>query len=198
MFGFKARLIWSSLHKIFISWLRLFESFLQDHPTVYILYNTILLVSAPILSFLDPCLVSKVVFALNFYFPVAAFEYFLPNNIQFFQEYFLKPLCWSLLNLKTVGVCRFSKEYLQCFMLNILDITLSLTIVYLFYLFQLHTFIIPFIQSIYPSPFAKASLHFFIACCSEGKNLPGVPSRDSNSDLPYTRLAHYQLSYAAP
>ncbi len=30
------------------------------------------------------------------------------------------------------------------------------------------------------------------------KNLPGVPSRDLNSDLPYSRPACYQLSHAAP
>ena len=30
------------------------------------------------------------------------------------------------------------------------------------------------------------------------KNLPGVPSRDSNSGLPCSRPACYQLSYAAP
>jgi hypothetical protein len=30
------------------------------------------------------------------------------------------------------------------------------------------------------------------------KNLPGVPSRDLNSGLPYSRPARYQLSYAAP
>ncbi len=34
--------------------------------------------------------------------------------------------------------------------------------------------------------------------CSVGKNLPGVPSRDLNSGLPYSRPAHYQLSCAAP
>jgi hypothetical protein len=38
-----------------------------------------------------------------------------------------------------------------------------------FIFFQFHTFIITFIQYINPSPFAEASLHFFIACCSEGK-----------------------------
>ncbi len=30
------------------------------------------------------------------------------------------------------------------------------------------------------------------------KNLPGVPSRDLNLGLPYSRPARYQLSYAAP
>ncbi len=47
-----------------------------------------------------------------------------------------------------------------------------LPILYLFHLFQFHTFIITLIQHIRPSPFAEASLHFFVACCSEGKNLP--------------------------
>jgi hypothetical protein len=50
------------------------------------------------------------------------------------------------------------------------------------------------IQYIRPSPFASiSSLHL----CSVGKNLPGVPSRDLNSGLPYSRPAHYQLSCAA-
>jgi hypothetical protein len=30
------------------------------------------------------------------------------------------------------------------------------------------------------------------------KNLPGVPSRETNSGLPYSKPTHYQLSYAAP
>jgi hypothetical protein len=34
------------------------------------------------------------------------------------------------------------------------------------FLFQFHTFIITFIQYIHPSPFAEASLHLFITCCS--------------------------------
>ncbi len=40
---------------------------------------------------------------------------------------------------------------------------------------------------IYPSPFAEASLHFFIACLLSGKDLPVVPSRESNSGLPYSK-----------
>ncbi len=31
-----------------------------------------------------------------------------------------------------------------------------------------------------------------------GKNLPGVPSTESNSSLPYSKPTHYQLSYATP
>ncbi len=42
-----------------------------------------------------------------------------------------------------------------------------------------------------PSPF----LH---SCWLSGRNLPGVPSRDSNSGLPYSKPALYQLSCAAP
>ncbi len=39
-------------------------------------------------------------------------------------------------------------------------------------------------------------LHFFIAFAQQ-ENLPGVSSRDLNWGLPYSRPAHYQLSYAA-
>jgi hypothetical protein len=42
-----------------------------------------------------------------------------------------------------------------------------------------------------PSPY----LH---SCRLSGRNLPGVPSRDSSSGLPYSKPAHYQLSCAAP
>ncbi len=35
------------------------------------------------------------------------------------------------------------------------------------------------------------------SCRLSGRNLPGVPSRDSNSGLPYSKPAHYQLSCAA-
>jgi hypothetical protein len=42
-----------------------------------------------------------------------------------------------------------------------------------------------------PSPY----LH---SCRLSGRNLPGVPSRDSNSGLPYSKPALYQLSCAAP
>jgi hypothetical protein len=45
---------------------------------------------------------------------------------------------------------------------------------------------ITFIQYIYASPFAEASLHFLIAGMLSGKDLPVVPSRESNSNLPYT------------
>jgi hypothetical protein len=33
--------------------------------------------------------------------------------------------------------------------------------------------------------------------CSVGKNLPVVPSRELNSDLPYSKPTRYQLSHAA-
>jgi hypothetical protein len=58
-----------------------------------------------------------------------------------------------------------------------------------FVFYNIHTFIhrITFILYIYPSPFAGASLHFFIACELSGKNLPVVPSRESNSGLPYSK-----------
>jgi hypothetical protein len=46
-----------------------------------------------------------------------------------------------------------------------------------------------FIQSqyIHPSPFAEASLHILIACVLSGENFPVVPSRESNSGLPYSK-----------
>ncbi len=34
--------------------------------------------------------------------------------------------------------------------------------------------------------------------CSVGKHLPVVPSRESNSGLPYSKLTRYQLSHATP
>ncbi len=44
-----------------------------------------------------------------------------------------------------------------------------------------------------PRPLSFSTLHVSL----RGKNLPGVPSRDLNSGLPYSRPAHYQLSHAA-
>jgi hypothetical protein len=57
---------------------------------------------------------------------------------------------------------------------------------------------IPFIYYIHPSSFAEVPLHFLIAGQLSGKNLPGVPSRESKSGLPYSKPTHCQLSYAAP
>jgi hypothetical protein len=56
------------------------------------------------------------------------------------------------------------------------------------------------IQYIHPSPFAVVPLHLLILIADQltGKNLPGVPSRVSNSGLPHSKPTHYQLSYAAP
>ncbi len=51
---------------------------------------------------------------------------------------------------------------------------------------------------IYPSPVAEVFLHLFIAGTLSGKNLPVVPSRESNSGLPYSKPTRYQLSHAAP
>jgi hypothetical protein len=70
---------------------------------------------------------------------------------------------------------------------------------YLLYLFQFHAFTITFIQYILSSPFAEASLHLYslLKLLLRGINLPGVRSRETNSGLPYSRPAHYQLSYAA-
>ncbi len=71
----------------------------------------------------------------------------------------------------------------------------------LFFIFDnIHTFIHPSL-SYYPfirrHAFARASLHFFIACELNGKNLLVVPSRESNSSLPYSKPTRYQLSHAA-
>ncbi len=65
----------------------------------------------------------------------------------------------------------------------------------IFYAYILHTFIQS--QFIHPSPFAEASLHFFIACMLSGEDLPVVPSRESNLGLPYSKPTRYQLSHAA-
>jgi hypothetical protein len=53
-----------------------------------------------------------------------------------------------------------------------------------------------FIQYIHPSPFAEVPLYLLIAGQLSGKNLPGVPSREANSDLPYmySKPTHYNLS----
>ncbi len=56
---------------------------------------------------------------------------------------------------------------------------------------------ITFTQYIYPSPFAEVSLHIFMADQLSGKTEP-VPSRESNSGLPYSMPTLYQLSNAAP
>jgi hypothetical protein len=65
-----------------------------------------------------------------------------------------------------------------------------------FILYNIHTYIHS--NSYNTSPFAEASLHFLIACMLSGKHLPGVPSRESNSGLPYSKPTSYQLSHAAP
>jgi hypothetical protein len=67
---------------------------------------------------------------------------------------------------------------------------------FIFHILYTHTFI----QSlfIHPSPFAEASLHFFIACMLSGEDLPVVPSRESNSGLPYSKPTRCQLRHAAP
>ncbi len=48
---------------------------------------------------------------------------------------------------------------------------------------------ITFIQYIHPLSFAGQL---------SGKNLPGVPSRELTSGLPYSKPTHYQLNYATP
>ncbi len=73
-----------------------------------------------------------------------------------------------------------------------------------FFIFFFHIFFITYIHSItfmqynYPSPFAGVSVHLLIACKLSGRNLPVVPSRESNSGLPYSKPTRYQRSHAAP
>jgi hypothetical protein len=67
---------------------------------------------------------------------------------------------------------------------------------FIFHILYIHTFIQS--QFIHPSPFAEASLHFFIAFMLSGEDLPVVPSRESNPGLPYSKPTRYQLSHAAP
>ncbi len=59
-------------------------------------------------------------------------------------------------------------------------------------------FFSPSYSYIRPSPFAEVPLHLLIAGQLSGKNLPGLPSRESNSGMPCSKPTHYHLSYAAP
>ena len=70
-----------------------------------------------------------------------------------------------------------------------------------------HTFCLFFIFYTYIHSFNHNSfirlhslkpLHFFIACMLSGEDLPVVPSRESNSGLPYSKPTRCQLSHAAP
>jgi hypothetical protein len=72
----------------------------------------------------------------------------------------------------------------------------TLFVYFSYFITYIHS--ITFIQYIYPTSFAEASLHLFIACKLSGKNLPVVSSRESNSGLPYSKPTYYQLSHAAP
>ncbi len=74
--------------------------------------------------------------------------------------------------------------------------TLFCLFVFITYSTDIHS--ITFIQFTYPSPFAGASLHLLIALKAQWESLPVVPSRESNSGLPYSKPTRYQLSRAAP
>jgi hypothetical protein len=89
-----------------------------------------------------------------------------------------------------------SKILFVCFVRKLLDIRPMLNILFIFIFLYIHTFIQS--QFIRPSPFAEASLHFFIACMLSGEDLPVVPSRESNPGLPYSKPTRCQLSHAAP
>ncbi len=69
---------------------------------------------------------------------------------------------------------------------------------FIFHIFITYIHSFNHIQYIYPSPFAVVFFHILIACKLRGKNLPGVPSWESNSGLPYSMPTRYQLRYAAP
>jgi hypothetical protein len=68
------------------------------------------------------------------------------------------------------------------------------------FIFIFFYYIQTFIQSqyIHPSAFAEASLHILIACLLSGEDLPVMPSRESNSGLPYSKPTCCQLSHATP
>ncbi len=68
--------------------------------------------------------------------------------------------------------------------------------IFILYITYIHS--ITFIQYIYPSSLAEVPFHFLIAGQLSGKNLPGVPSRKSNSCLPNSVPTHYILIYAIP
>ncbi len=65
------------------------------------------------------------------------------------------------------------------------------TVVFILIFYGTHIHSITFIQYIHPSPFAEVPLHLLIAGHLSGKNLLGVPSRESNSGLPYSKPTHF-------
>ncbi len=72
------------------------------------------------------------------------------------------------------------------------------TLLVYFSYFTTYIHSITIIQYIYPSPFTEVSLHLLIAWKLSRKNLPVVPSRESNSGLPYSMPTRFQLSHTAP
>ncbi len=64
---------------------------------------------------------------------------------------------------------------------------------YIYFSISIHSFIQPFIHNIRWGPYPY--LHSYKL---SGRNLTGVPKRDSNSGLPKNKPAYYHLSYAAP
>jgi hypothetical protein len=69
---------------------------------------------------------------------------------------------------------------------------------FIYFVFTI-TYIHNYISTIHSSISSRRGLSPFSSLLSlSGKNLPGVPSRELNSGLPYSRPARYQLSYAAP
>jgi hypothetical protein len=70
------------------------------------------------------------------------------------------------------------------------------------FLFIFHILYIQYIHSFNHNSFIRLHslkpLHFFIACMLSGEDLPVVPSRESNSGLPYSKPTRCQLSHAAP
>jgi hypothetical protein len=66
-----------------------------------------------------------------------------------------------------------------------------------FLIFNIHSYITIVLSFILHHALRPVSLypHSFLA---QHEEPPGVPSRDSNSYLPFSKLTHYQLSYTAP
>ncbi len=91
----------------------------------------------------------------------------------------------------------FDMTLLQFFFFFVVVATLFLFILSV----SIHAFRITFIQRYHtfihlhsPGPLSISSLPL----CSVWKNLPVVPSRESNSGLPSSKPTRYQLSHAAP
>ncbi len=66
---------------------------------------------------------------------------------------------------------------------------MPLFFVYFFFLHYIHSYYHSFIT------FAEGPSSYLHSCRLSGRNLHGVPSRDSNSGLPYSKSAHYLVTH---